>query len=163
VQPALFAGPTPATAEGRRLLEILARWSTEPKPARRLRVDLDADLAWFTRHVLAAPEHAGVPVLEALNKWDLYLEDQHRKAEAGQRSTFPKVWKTSLLRALGFAREDEARRAERAAARASGEPPPVATRPDPHRRGAHAETPQPFEIPVVQAKGSMDDWEESAP
>lgn len=151
-QPVLST-PASATAEGRLLLEILVRWSTVPKPPRRLRVDLDADLAWFTRAVLADPQNAEIDVLAALTKWDIYLEAQYRKAQAGQRSSFPTIWKTSLLRALGFAREDEAR----AAARAAWEPPPVPTRPDPPQR-------QPFEVPIrVPGEGAMDGWEETDP
>jgi len=80
--------PAPATAEGRRWLTLLNRWSGPDAPAeRRWQVKPDADLAWFTSKVLPKiPD--GVDVLEQLDRIDNWLEGEARKRNHGA------FWKT---------------------------------------------------------------------
>jgi len=78
----------PATAEGKRWLALLTRWSSTEAPSdRRWQVQPDADLAWFTSTVLAQVP-AGVDVIDQLDRIDNWLEGEARKTS---RSKF---WKT---------------------------------------------------------------------
>ena len=149
----LFPMPAPTTAEGIEFLRIIRRWSEPPtKPEHRWRVRYDEDLGWFLRDVMA--DAPGLDVLGVLRRWDLYLEGEHRQKESSKKSTFPKpgAWKGSLNRALGFAKEDLARRT---GGGSRARPEPTA------RRGSFGGRPQTFDVPVLSAgsDGEIDGWD----
>lgn len=151
-QAALFEPPT--SAEGRRFVAVLRRWSSAPTAAPlRWRVDIAADLAWFNEEVLADPDLVALDLIDALTRWNDWLETQHREKAAGRSGKFPKNWKTSLRNALRFQRENR-------------RPPTPRTGADHDRnapRGAFDGATQRFDVPIVTGSaddGHLDGWDD---
>ena len=152
---ALFEPPT--SAEGRRFLAVLRRWSSGPvAPADRWRVDLAADLAWFNEEVLADPELVALNIGDALNRWNDWLETQYRDKAAGRTSKYPRNWKTSLRNALRFAGANQRPPTPRTGATDHGRNAP---------RGAFDGAAQRFDVPIVTGgtgeDGHLDGWDDA--